>query len=93
MEDVIEDLSVEMNSLVINEKQKRKKYGPDQIERFIHLLQEEGLSVPKAAEQCMIPRSSAYKLLDEYNAGDGAVLPGNTPKKLKAVPRTLYVLD
>ncbi|KAI8049114.1 uncharacterized protein B0P05DRAFT_448761, partial [Gilbertella persicaria] len=52
--------------------------------------QEEGLTAPKAAEQCGIPRSSAYKLLDGFNAGDGSVLPGNIPKALKQGPKKQF---
>ncbi|KAI8874629.1 hypothetical protein K501DRAFT_167270, partial [Backusella circina FSU 941] len=54
------------------------------------MIQEEGLTVPMAAEQCGILRSSAYKLLDEFNAGDGSVLPGNIPKALMRGPKKLF---
>ncbi|RCI01986.1 hypothetical protein CU098_008128 [Rhizopus stolonifer] len=46
-----------------------KKYGADQIERFNKVLQEEGLSLPKAAVVCDIPCSSVYRMLDEFKSG------------------------
>lgn len=68
------------NISIIDESKKKKKYGPDQIRRFIQIMQDEGTTVPKAAVQCMIPRSTAYVLFKEFNAGDGTVLPGSAPK-------------
>ncbi|CEP09825.1 hypothetical protein, partial, partial [Parasitella parasitica] len=68
MEEIMEDL-------VEKFQRSYQKYGQNQIERFIRVIQEEGLTVPKAAEQCGIPPSSAYKLLNEFNASDGSVLP------------------
>lgn len=65
---------------IVDDSKKIKKYGPDQIRRFIQIMQEEGLSIPKAATRCMISRSTAYKLLAEFNAGNGTVLPGSAPK-------------
>ncbi|KAI8058687.1 uncharacterized protein B0P05DRAFT_451785, partial [Gilbertella persicaria] len=44
-------------------------------------IQEEGLNVPKAAKKRMIPRSSDYVLLKEFNTGNGDVLPGRSSKK------------
>ncbi|KAI7859110.1 hypothetical protein BDC45DRAFT_564594 [Circinella umbellata] len=41
-----------------------------EIERMIEA---EGLSIPKAAAQCGIPRSIAYELINEFNSIDGAV--------------------
>lgn len=91
------EMDVEMDSLVnefneatLSAPKKYKKYGQDQIERFLRMLQEEGSSVPKAAEHCGIPRSSAYKLLDEFNAGNGSVLPGSASKKSKKMPKKLF---
>ncbi|KAG1136092.1 hypothetical protein G6F37_013801 [Rhizopus arrhizus] len=72
MEEVMENLVETFQEATIKAPAKYKKYGQDQIERFIRMIQEEGLTVPKAAEQCGIPHSSAYKLLDEFNAGDGS---------------------
>ncbi|CEP19269.1 hypothetical protein [Parasitella parasitica] len=54
------------------------------------MIQEEGLTTPKAADQCGIPRSSAYKLLNEFNSSDGSVLPGNAPKKRERDPKKLF---
>ncbi|CEP16140.1 hypothetical protein [Parasitella parasitica] len=70
-------------------KRKYKKHGVDQVERFIKMLQEEGLSVPKAAAVSGIPRSSAYRILDEFNDGDGHVLPGTTVKPKTPKPKKL----
>lgn len=53
---------------------KYKKYNQDQMERFIRVIQEEELTVPNIAEQCGIPLSSVYKLLNEFNASNGSVL-------------------
>lgn len=85
MEDLVEEITVDMSKVKLSTR-KYKKYGTDQIESFIKVLQEEGLSVPKAAAVCGIPRSSAYRLLDEFNSGDGHVLPGTTvkPKAVKS---------
>ncbi|KAI7897707.1 uncharacterized protein BX663DRAFT_419467, partial [Cokeromyces recurvatus] len=52
--------------------------------------QEEGSSVPKAAAVCDIPRSSAYRLLDEFNTGDGHVLVGTTVKPKTIKPKKLF---
>jgi hypothetical protein len=46
--------------------------------------------VPKAVELCGIPRSTGYVLLNEFNAGDGTVLPDNTPKERKTRPEKLF---
>ncbi|KAI7897714.1 uncharacterized protein BX663DRAFT_584322 [Cokeromyces recurvatus] len=54
------------------------------------MLQEEGSSVPKAAAVCDIPRSSAYRLLDEFNTGDGHVLVGTTVKPKTIKPKKLF---
>ncbi|KAG2212024.1 hypothetical protein INT45_014152 [Circinella minor] len=70
-------ISEEIQVLSINNIKRYKKYRQDQIERFIHLKQEEGLSILKAAAQCGIPRSTAYELINEFNSSDGTVLPGN----------------
>lgn len=90
MEEIMEDLVEKFQEVTIKSPAKYKKYGQNQIERFIRMIQEEGLTVPKAAEQCGIPRSSAYKLLNEFNASDGSVLPGNIPKKLEREPKKLF---
>ncbi|PHZ12518.1 uncharacterized protein RHIMIDRAFT_313304 [Rhizopus microsporus ATCC 52813] len=82
VEPTMEEITTDFNAISITDNSKKKnKYGPEQIRAFIELIQEEGLSVPKAAKQCMIPRSSAYLLLKEFNAGSGDVLPGKSLKK------------
>jgi len=73
----VDALTIEMSELEIAKSdKKKKKYGPDQIRLFIQIMQEEGTTVPKAAARTMIPRSTAYKLFNEFNEGDGTVLPG-----------------
>ncbi|EIE82513.1 hypothetical protein G6F46_005718 [Rhizopus delemar] len=52
-----------------------KKYNQSQIEHFVQLLQEEGLSVVKAAEKSGIPRSTAYELRKQFNKSGGSILP------------------
>lgn len=44
-------------------------------------MQQEGLSVPKVARKCMIPRSDGYVLLKEFNLDNWDVLPGKSMKK------------
>ncbi|KAI9475755.1 MAG: hypothetical protein EXX96DRAFT_574510 [Benjaminiella poitrasii] len=86
IENLVEEITVDMSKVKLSTK-KYKKYGADQIDRFINMLQKEGLSVPKAATVCGIPRSSAYRLLDEFNSGDGHVLPGTTIKPKTVKPK------
>ncbi|CEP18100.1 hypothetical protein [Parasitella parasitica] len=82
VEPTMEDITTYFNAISITDNSKKKnKYGLEQIRAFIELIQEEGLSVPKDAKQCMIPRSSAYLLLKEINAGSDDVLPGKSLKK------------
>ncbi|KAI9338621.1 hypothetical protein BD770DRAFT_476871 [Pilaira anomala] len=52
MEGVMDSLTETFQKVTIAPPQKYKKYGQDQIERFIRLIQEEELTVPKSAEQC-----------------------------------------
>jgi hypothetical protein len=59
MEDAVDALTTGLKAVAIADQKKVKKYGPDQIRRFMELVQEEGMSIPKAAVQAMIPRSSA----------------------------------
>ncbi|CAO3697393.1 unnamed protein product [Rhizopus stolonifer] len=68
------------------------------IERFVKILQEEDLFFPKAAAVCSIPRTTAYRLLDEFNNGSGSVLLGTIlkPKTAKhhwrvSNPKNIYV--
>lgn len=89
--EMVEEIMVEMDSVSVSKKKRKyKKYSRDQIERFIRVIQEEGLSVPKAAELCGIPRITGYVLLNEFNASDGTVLPGNLPKERKIQPKKLF---
>ncbi|KAI9281505.1 hypothetical protein BY458DRAFT_552804 [Sporodiniella umbellata] len=46
--------------------------------------------ITKTAEQYSIPCSRAYKLLDDFNAGDGSVLPGNISKALERGPKNCF---
>ncbi|KAI8094820.1 uncharacterized protein B0P05DRAFT_461771, partial [Gilbertella persicaria] len=50
-------------------------YGPENIRRFIELVQEEGGSIVKHAKTCLIPRSTAYETLKQWNESDGTVIP------------------
>lgn len=52
-----------------------KAYGPENIRRFIELVQEEGGSIAKHAKACLIPRSTAYEILKQWNESDGTVIP------------------
>ncbi|KAI9485830.1 MAG: hypothetical protein EXX96DRAFT_546660 [Benjaminiella poitrasii] len=82
MEDLFEEFTVDMNNVKLSTRE-YKKYGADQIEKLIKMLLEEGLSVLIAAKVCDIPRSSAYRMMDEFNNGDRHVLPGT--KKLPSL--------
>ena len=90
MIETVNCISEEIQVLSIHNVKRYKKYGQDQIERFIRLKQEEGLSIPKAAAQCGIPRSTAYELINEFNSSDGTVLPGNNPRKPQNKAKKLY---
>ncbi|KAI8642178.1 hypothetical protein BD408DRAFT_443691 [Parasitella parasitica] len=50
MEEVMDSLTETFQKVTIAPPQKYKKYDRDQIKRFIRLIQEEGLTVPKSAE-------------------------------------------
>ncbi|KAI9477864.1 MAG: hypothetical protein EXX96DRAFT_484675 [Benjaminiella poitrasii] len=63
--------------MVITRTKTYKKYGPEQIARFIYILQETGATVPKVAEACGILTSSAYKLLNQFNDSNEIILPGS----------------
>ncbi|CEP18425.1 hypothetical protein [Parasitella parasitica] len=62
MEEIMEDLVETFQEVIIRSPAKYKTHGQNRIERFIRMIQEEGLTVPKVAEQCGLSRSSAYKL-------------------------------
>lgn len=78
--------------ITIAPPRKNKKYGQDQIERIIRVIQERGLTVPKAAEQCRTPRSSAYNLQNKFNTCSRSIRPGTVKQKVndpkKAFSRT-----
>ncbi|CAO3703832.1 unnamed protein product [Rhizopus stolonifer] len=78
----VSEITAKVEAVSLVDEKKKKKYGPDQIQHFFFLMREEGMPVAKAAEKCMIPRSTAYKLLKEYNEGPGSVLPGTRSKGL-----------
>ncbi|CEP15290.1 hypothetical protein [Parasitella parasitica] len=90
MEEVVDNLAEEMSLVSLKTSKRYKKYGQDQIDRFIRVRQEEGLSVPIAAKLCGIPRSTAYELMNEFNAGPGTVLPGNKPRKTNNKSKKLF---
>ncbi|KAI9484248.1 MAG: hypothetical protein EXX96DRAFT_171141 [Benjaminiella poitrasii] len=82
MGDAVYSLTVQLEEVFLDDtKQRYKKYGHDQIKRMIDLIQEEGLSIPKAAKACGIPRSSAYGLVNEYNNSKASIIPASLPKK------------
>ncbi len=64
-EDVkMEEMVLELGEMTVTKTKTYKKYEPEQIARFIHILQGTGTTVSKAAEACGIPTSSAYKFLN-----------------------------
>lgn len=58
-----------------------KAYEPENIKKFIQLMQEEGATVAKHAKSCFIPRSTAYEILKQRNESDGTVIPTGCKKK------------
>lgn len=90
MTEVIASITDEIQIVSIQTKKRYKKYGQDQIGRFIKIKQEEGQSIPKAAALCGIPRSTAYELINEFNASNGTILPGNNPRKCQNRAKKLF---
>ncbi|KAI8375703.1 hypothetical protein EDC96DRAFT_496248, partial [Choanephora cucurbitarum] len=90
MTEAVDSTSQDTKTVSLCRSNKYKKYGQDQIERFIRIKQEEGMSVPKAAALCGIPRSTAYELINKFNAGNGTVLPGKNLKKGSLRPKKLF---
>ncbi|GAA5795145.1 hypothetical protein HPULCUR_000498 [Helicostylum pulchrum] len=87
----MEEMVLELGVMTITKTKTYKKYGPEQIARFIHILQETRVTVPKAVEACGIPTSSAYKLLNQFNDSNGTILPGSTStQKGKTIPKKLF---
>jgi transposase len=77
-----------MKDILEDEKEKYKLYGQNAIKRLITLMQENGYSVANAAQYCGIPRSSAYKLYDEWNKGEGSAIPSRVSGKKELKERT-----
>jgi hypothetical protein len=80
MEETVETITTEMATVFIRDTPKKNKYGPEQIPKFINLIQKEGISIPMAAKQCLIPRSSGYVLFNQFNSSNSTVLPGGSLK-------------
>lgn len=87
-DDELEEIEDSFANLILEEEDfqlvqiKYKSYSHAQIAGFIHSLQEEGCLVPEAAKKASIPRSTAYKMWNEFNESGGKELPG-FKKKLK----------
>jgi hypothetical protein len=91
VDDDVDELAADVETIRINERNTTyKKYGPDQIARFINMLQEQQPSIPKAAAACGIPRSSAYVLVTEFNRGSGSVLPDRSQTNFQRSPKKLF---
>ncbi|KAG2192483.1 hypothetical protein INT46_002772 [Mucor plumbeus] len=87
----MEEIVLELEEMTITKTKTYKKYGPEQIACYIHILQETGATIPKAAEACGIPTSSAHKILNQFNDSNGTILPGSTStQKGKAKPKKLF---
>jgi transposase len=92
---VIKDEVLHDTPVIVPEKKYQiqiyKKYGEANIASFFSLTTEEGLSVPKAAKQTGIPRSTAYELKGVWNDNDGTVYPsGCIKRKSKANSNTRF---
>lgn len=91
MEETVETITNERATVFIRDTAKKNKYGPEQILKFIDLIQEEGISISMAAKQCLIYRSSEYVLFNQFNSSNGTVLPGGSSKKLnRGTPQKLF---
>ncbi|KAI7903230.1 uncharacterized protein BX663DRAFT_551535 [Cokeromyces recurvatus] len=64
-----------LNNLIHYESLNQQVIEPQPMEDLVEeiTVDMKGLSVPKAATVCGISRSGAYRLLDEFNSGDGHV--------------------
>ncbi|KAG1370601.1 hypothetical protein G6F61_011897 [Rhizopus arrhizus] len=86
-DDELEEIEDKLATLILEEKDfqllqiKYKSYSHVQIAGFIHSLQKEGCLVPEAAKKASIPRSTAYRMWNEFNERDGKELPGFKKKK------------
>lgn len=55
MDENLEEITTNLAVVSLSDDKKRKdKYRPEQIRRFIEILQEEGVSIPVATKICMI---------------------------------------
>lgn len=93
MKEAMDLLTEEMEVVSMHKSNKHEKYGQDQIERFIRVNQEESLTVSKAAALCGISRSTAYELINEFNASNGTVLPRNKPRYFSLARITFIFLN
>lgn len=81
-EEAMEEINEEKIKPIKTEpNEKYKKYDEESIKRFIDMVGEEGPGVAKAAEICNIPRSTAYELLDQWNASSRTIYPKGCKKK------------
>ena len=88
-DDELEKIEDNLANLILEEEGfqlvqiKYKSYSLAQIAGFIHSLQKEGCLVPEAAKKASIPRSTAYRMWNEFNESGSKELPGFKKKKLK----------
>ncbi|KAG1206726.1 hypothetical protein G6F35_011149 [Rhizopus arrhizus] len=72
-DDELEKIEDNLANLILEEEGfqlvqiKYKSYSLAQIAGFIHSLQKEGCLVPEAAKKASIPRSTAYRMWNEFN--------------------------
>lgn len=66
-----------------------KAYGPENIKRFIQLVQEEGGSIAKHAKACLIPRYAAYEIFKQCNESDRTTTPIDCIKKPSKINGTV----
>ncbi|KAG2209702.1 hypothetical protein INT47_001848 [Mucor saturninus] len=65
----IDSLTESIKTVSIDDGNKKyKKYTPEQVRTFIQIMQDEGTTVPKAAD------------FNDSNGSNGSVLPGFAPK-------------
>jgi hypothetical protein len=90
VDDELEEMKDNLINLILEEEDfqlvqiRYKSYSHAQIIGFIHSLQEESCLVPKAAKKASIPRSTAYRIWNEFNESGGKELPGFKKKRVKA---------
>lgn len=87
----IDTITENLKTVYIDDDKKYKKCSPEQVRLFIQTMQDEGITVSKAAVRCSIPQQSAYRLLKEFNDSSGSVLPRFASKaKNKGTKRKLF---